>query len=163
MGVVPVRPQARERMAEAIEDCLEQLGVNPRERGQRDEEGRLVSTTDDSIAEIISNAAVQAFLAAEEIQSEYDLRPDENDNWDMARFRRLCGPWRRDDDLGQRLADRLSASVSKEEARCTCGHLRSDHTSDPDRPRVCVHKLTHENEGIHGVCPCSEFVEERPS
>lgn len=93
MGVVPVRPQARERMAEAIEDCLEQLGVNPRERGQRDEEGRLVSTTDDSVAEIISSAAVQAFLAAEGITSKSRFGDPDEKAWTETR---LCGPWGRD-------------------------------------------------------------------
>jgi hypothetical protein len=40
--------------------------------------------------------AIQAFLAAEEIQPEYELRPDE-DGVEPARHARLCGPWRRDD------------------------------------------------------------------
>jgi hypothetical protein len=64
MSDVPIRPQAREAMADAIEDLLVQLGVeNPRERGPYDEEGHLLSTTPDSPAEIVSAAAVEAFLA----------------------------------------------------------------------------------------------------
>lgn len=97
MGVVPVRPQARDAMAEAIEDLLVQLGVeNPREGSPYDEEGHLLSSTPDSPAEIVSAAAVQAFLAAEEIGTEtqtyyatHDVPPKVN--------RRLCGPWRRVD------------------------------------------------------------------
>jgi len=74
MGVVPVRPQA--------------LGAV---RGELHAWCCFGGDLDVGARRII-----QAFLAAEEIEPEYDLRPDE-DGVEPARHVRLCGPWRRDD------------------------------------------------------------------
>lgn len=74
MSNVPTRPQARVAVADAI----------------------VLLISDEASVERIADAAIQALLAAEETQPEYDLRQTVKDP-EPARYVRLCGPWRRDD------------------------------------------------------------------
>lgn len=76
MGVVPVRPQAREAVADALKKKVHWAYVE--------------------IVSELADDAIQAFLAAELIDDEYDLR-QEIDDPEPARYVRLCGPWRRVD------------------------------------------------------------------
>ena len=79
MSDVPVRPQAVEAMAKAMWESSERCYEwNP-------------EMEDCHVAVEQCRVGVQAFLAAEEIEPEYDR------DWEPVRFRRLCGPWRRDD------------------------------------------------------------------
>lgn len=90
MGVVPVRPQARERVARAIFADDHPLPDDHRWEDLEDNCNKL------EIYRRNADAAIEAFLAAEEIWVEYDLRQTV-DAPEPERYQRLCGPWRRDD------------------------------------------------------------------
>lgn len=50
----------------------------------------------------------------------------------------------------------LHLAAENGEAVCECGHPASDHAEG----YVCTHKLSDENEGWYGVCPCVRYDED---
>jgi hypothetical protein len=77
MGVVPVRPQAREAVADALKKKVHWAYVE--------------------IVSELADDAIQAFLAAEETKVERQAAYKGIDN-DYPELIRLCGPWRRVDE-----------------------------------------------------------------